>query len=117
MTEWNVVFYKKPDGTAPAREFLEKLPVKHHAKALREIDLLEKWGPALTKPHVKHIDGELWELRVNFAGDASRIFYFIHTGQTIVLLHGFMKKTQKTPIREIETAKSAMADYLAGHGA
>lgn len=85
--------------------------MKHHAKALRDIDVLEKYGTALTEPHVKHIQGKLWELRIKSASDISRIFYFIPVGNDIVLLHGFVKKKQKTPNREIETANTYLEDY------
>lgn len=108
---WNIIFYEKEDGTAPVQEFLSSLPVKHHAKALRDIDVLEKYGTALTEPHVKHIKGKLWELRIKSASDISRIFYFVSIGKDIVLLHGFVKKTQKTPNREIETANTYLNDY------
>lgn len=108
---WNIIFYEKEDGTIPVHEFLSTLPAKHHAKALRDIDVLEKYGTALTEPHVKHIDGKLWELRIQSAGDASRIFYFVAIGKNIVLLHGFVKKTQKTPNREIDKANNYLDDF------
>ena len=103
--------YEKEDGTTPLQEFLNELPVKHHAKALRDIDVLQKYGTALTEPHVKHISGKLWELRIKSASDISRIFYFIPIGKNIVLLHGFVKKTQKTSNREIEIANNYLEDY------
>lgn len=108
---YNVIFYEKEEGTIPVQEFLDRLPVKHHAKALRDIDILEKYGAALTEPHVKHIEGKLWELRIKSASDISRIFYFIAIGQNIVLLHGFVKKTQRTPDREIRIANAYLEDY------
>ena len=108
---WNIIFYEKEDGTAPIQEFLGKLPAKHLAKVLRDIDVLEKYGITLTEPHVKHIKGKLWELRIKSASDISRIFYFVSVGKNIVLLHGFVKKTPKTPNREIETANNYLEDY------
>jgi phage-related protein len=108
---WNIIFYEKEDGTTPVQEFLDRLPVKHCAKALRDIDVLEKYGTALTEPHVKHIKGKLWELRIKSASDISRIFYFVPVGRDIVLLHGFVKKTRKTPHKEIETANTYLNDY------
>ena len=54
---WNIIFYEKDDGKTPVQEFLDKLPVKHHAKALSDIDVLEKYGTTLVEPHVKHIKG------------------------------------------------------------
>jgi phage-related protein len=99
----------------PVKDFLASLPAKHRAKALRAIDLLEEFGPLLRAPHVKAIQGEaykgLWELRVKLGSDISRIFYFLAVGDTFVLLHGFVKKSQRTPQRELETAKRFMADY------
>jgi phage-related protein len=108
---WNIIFYKKEDGFTPVQEFLDRLPTKHHAKALRDIDVLEKYGTELTEPHVKHIDGKLWELRIRSASDISRIFYFASVGKDIVLLHGFVKKTKKTPDRELKTANNYLEDY------
>ena len=108
---WDIIFYEKEDGTIPVRDFLDSLPIKHHAKALRDIDVLEEYGTRLTEPNVKHIKDKLWELRIKSASDISRIFYFVAVGKSIVLLHGFVKKTQKTPNREIETANNYLEDY------
>lgn len=108
---WNIIFYEKKDETIPIEDFLNQLPTKHLAKAIHDIEMLEKYGTSLTKPHVKHIDGKLWELRIKSASDISRIFYFVHVGKDIVLLHGFIKKTQKTPKREIKIANDYLEDY------
>ena len=59
-----------------------------------------------------HIRGKIWELRIRFAGDISRMLYFSPSGKTIILLHGFIKKTQKTPNKEIEIALTRMNEYL-----
>jgi phage-related protein len=99
---WDIIFYEKEDGSVPVQAFLDALPEKHHAKALRDIDILEKYGTELKEPHVRHIKGKLWELRVKSASDISRIFYFVFVGKKIVLLHGFVKKMRKTPNSEIE---------------
>lgn len=112
---WNIILYTKENGSIPAAEFLGTLPAKHHAKALRDIDILERYGRALTEPHTKHVGCKLWELRVKSASDISSIFYFIHVGDDIVLLHGFIKKTQKAPKREMETASRYMDDYIRRH--
>lgn len=97
------------------QEFLDSLTPKHHAKAIHEIEVLADFGRELREPYVKHIDGELWELRIKFASDISRIFYFTWNSETIVLLHGFIKKTQKTPPAEIKTAQKRLKDYKSRH--
>ncbi len=113
---WIVDFYEKENGDMPVMEFLDSLPTKHKAKAEKSIDLLEEYGMGLKEPYVKRITGKeykgLYELRIKFASDISRIFYFMPVGTTLILLHGFLKKTQKTPKKELEIAKKYMTDYV-----
>ena len=106
-----VELYSTADGDEPVADFLNSLPPKHQAKAFHEIDLLAEFGNALKEPYVKHIKGDIWELRIRFSSDISRIFYFTWQADIIVLLHGFVKKTQKTPPWEIETAQKRMEDF------
>ena len=63
---------------------------------------------ALIEPYIKHLDGEIWELRPL----KNRIMFFGYDGKQFVLLSHFIKKTQKTPKREIDKAKRLMKDYL-----
>ena len=113
---WNIIFYQKKSGEYPVVEFLDSLPRKHFAKAIWEIDLLKEFGTELKEPYAKAINGEIykgiWELRIKFASDISRIFYFLLCGNTFVLLHGFIRKTNETPVRELDIAKKYMEDYL-----
>lgn len=108
---WQIEFYKTANNDEPVADFLDSLPRKHKAKAFWEIDLLAEKGTNLKEPYVKHIEGELWELRIKFSSDISRVFYFIPTETNIVLLHGFIKQTDKTPLNEIETAQKRLEDY------
>ena len=116
---WNLIqdveLYSTADGKDLVANFLSSLPPNLQAKALCEIELLAEFGNALKEPYVKHISGDIWELRIRFSSDISRIFYFTWRAETIVLLHGFVKKTQKTPPREIEIAKKRMEDYKRRH--
>ena len=61
---WEIEFYETESGKKVILDFLESLPVKHRARAIREIELLEEFGTDLKMPHVKQIDGKLWELRI-----------------------------------------------------
>jgi phage-related protein len=90
---------------------LASLSRSQHAKAIRDIELLEQFGTDLQMPHVKNIDGKLWELRIKLGSDISRIFYFVHTGKNIVLLHGYVKKSNRAPKNQIEKAKKYIIDY------
>ncbi|HEY4510046.1 MAG TPA: type II toxin-antitoxin system RelE/ParE family toxin [Candidatus Paceibacterota bacterium] len=83
-------------------KFIEALERQTIAKVFRAIDLLEGFGPRLGMPHSKKIDHDLFELRIRGVQEV-RIFYTVHR-TSIVLLHGFVKKSQKTPKKEIRTA-------------
>ena len=113
--EWRVEFYERENGNSPVMDFLQTLNVKMRSKAQAEIDMLEKHGTNLREPYVKPISGSkyrgLFELRIKFAGDISRIFYFTFTNNTFVLLHGFTKKTDKTPTRELDKAMRYKIDH------
>ncbi|MDI6688442.1 MAG: type II toxin-antitoxin system RelE/ParE family toxin [Firmicutes bacterium] len=113
--EWQVEYYKKENGSIPVLDYLLTLDAKMRAKAFSEIELLEKHGSQLREPYVKPMKGTrykgIFELRVKFASDISRIFYFTYHENTFVLLHGFTKKTEKTPQRELERALRYKEDY------
>ena len=72
------------------------------------IELLQQNGTRLNDNITKHLEDGIWELRPG----NNRVFYFFYENNTFVLLHQFRKKSQKTPKREIEKAKSERIDYL-----
>lgn len=77
-------------------------------KILEYIAVLERCGTRAGEKFTKHIDGDIWELRPL----DDRIFFFCWVNKTIVLLHSFIKKKQKTPKREIEQAKRNLYAFL-----
>ena len=113
--EWQIEYYKKENGDIPVLDFLLTLNPKMRAKAFSEIELLEKHGAKLREPYVKAVKGEkykdLFELRIKFSSDISRIFYFTFQKNTFVLLNGFTKKSNKTPKNELERAVRYKKDY------
>jgi phage-related protein len=115
---WEVVFYEDERGRRPVWEFMRSLPGKHRAKIARSLDLLEEFGLTLGAPHARSVKGhrKLWELRVQVARNAYRLFYFAHIEQRLVMLHGFQKKAQKTPHQEIAIAEQRMRDLLEREG-
>jgi phage-related protein len=117
---WGVSYYEEEDDTIPVRDFIASLPKKHIAKALWEIQLLATFGTSLRMPYTESIKGErykgLWELRIQQGSDISRIFYYLSVENTFILLHGFLKKTQRTPTQEPETALHYKEDYVRRFG-
>ena len=110
---YQINFYRDAQGNEPAREYIESLlnsksivDKKRAGKINDYIEILSIEGRAAGEPYVKHIQGELWELRP--ARD--RIFFVAYVEESYVLLHHFVKKTQKTPQREIEKAMREIAD-------
>ena len=108
---YRIEFYETAAGARPVEEFLDSLPPKLNAKALRDLDILADKGRTLREPYSKHLQDGVFELRTQFAGDITRIFYFFFVGDRIILTNGFIKKTQKTPPEEMERAIKYKADY------
>ncbi len=108
---FNIEFYQLPNGEKPVKEFLDGLDNKMRTKAVYSLSVLEEFGNKLREPYSKPIGGGLFELRIKFAGDISRIFYFFVVDNKIILTNGFIKKTMKTPKAEIELARKYKADY------
>jgi len=114
--DWVVEYYRDARGREPVGEFIDALPVGTQAKIFRFIDLLARRHVLLKEPYTKQIRGKLRELRVVDAVGKIRVLYFAHTGKRFILLHGFVKKTGKTPSREIDIAEQRMQDHLKQHG-
>ena len=85
---FSVEFYRRENGVAPVESFLDQLPVKHRVKALDGLALLEEFGNALREPYSKAMGDGLFELRVKFSSDITRIFYFFFDGRRIILTNG-----------------------------
>lgn len=111
----DIEFYAKENGSIPVLDFLLSLQPKMRAKAYSEIELLKKNGSELREPYVKALKGNnnkgIYELRIKFSSDISRIFYFSFSNNKFILLNGFVKKTEKTPEKEIERARKYKLDY------
>ena len=110
--KFKVLFYQKADGTEPAKAFLNSLDKKMRAKMVRTIETLQNNGTDLREPYSKYLEDGIFELRAKVGSDISRVLYFFFIGQSVVLTNGFVKKTQKTPVREIALAKKYRRDFL-----
>ena len=113
---FEIEFYRLPDGKKPVKEFLDSLEPKMRAKALYSLSVLEEFGNALREPYSKPVGDGLLELRIKFASDITRIFYFFIVGNRIILTNGFVKKSVRTPPNEIRRAKEYKNDYERRHG-
>lgn len=111
---YQIYFYKNKNGNEPVREYLEKLAAGKDKNSrikfnkIRDyMKVLSEYGTRAGEPYIKHLDGDIWELRPL----RDRILFAAWDGENFILLHQFMKQTQKTPPREIERAKKNLSDY------
>ena len=74
--------------------------------------ILQEMGTTIREPYSKAIEDGIFELRSKVGSDISRVLYFFYIGNRIILTNGFIKKTQKTPRKEIELAKKYRADFM-----
>ncbi|OGE33945.1 hypothetical protein A3J19_00685 [Candidatus Daviesbacteria bacterium RIFCSPLOWO2_02_FULL_41_8] len=116
--KWKVKVYESPNGDKSVEEFLNSLDERARLKVARTFELLEQYGLEGAYPHSKKLVGTpLWELRI-LGSDSIRILYITVTGKAFLLLHGFKKKSQKTPRREIVITQKRLKEYqsrIIGH--
>ncbi|MEK6527518.1 MAG: type II toxin-antitoxin system RelE/ParE family toxin [Nitrospirota bacterium] len=111
---WEIEYYVTGSGNCPIKEFIDSLSPEGKARYIFITRLIKEHGINVREPYVKQITGhrKLFEIRLKDRSGISRILYFAHTGRKLLLLHGFKKKTDKTPKREIDIAEQRMKDYL-----
>lgn len=111
MTKWKIELYENAKGEKPVEEFFSSLEAKAMLKIKRAIELLEIFGLEGGYPHIKKLTGtDFWEYRI-LGSDSIRIFYVAMTGRMFLVLHGFKKKKQKTPVKEIKIAEERLGEY------
>ena len=114
--KWEILLYRSPNGNFPVQDFIHSLAYKAQAKVRNVIKLLAEFGIRLGHPHVKKLTGtDLWEFRI-LGRDSVRVLYVAVTGKKFVLLHGFKKKRQETPPKEIKIAEDRLAEYRSRTG-
>jgi phage-related protein len=111
--EWSVVFFVDDRGNSPVEEFLDSLDAQAQTRFIWSVEQLRVRNVMAHEPLVKKLDDKLWELREESRTNIYRVIYCFMSGRRIVLLHGFQKKSQKTPRGEIDTARRRLIDFLA----
>ena len=114
-----IYYYTDVNGKTPVLNYIESLAIKHDKDSrikfnkIRDyIKLLAERGLQTGEPFIKHLDGEIWELRP--LRDRILFAAWDNEEKAFILLHQFMKKTQKTPKREIEIAKWRLQEIMGG---
>ncbi len=113
---WALEFYAEVDGTSPVEDFLDHIDLKTRTRFRWSMEQLRIRNVQAREPLARHLDGDLWELREESNTNIYRIIYFFFTGRRIIFVHGFQKKTQKTPSRELERARRRHHAFLIEQG-
>ena len=115
--KYEVIFWQDKNGFSESQEYIYKLKEKSKKskdariklnKIVEYIDILETFGTQVGEPYIKHLEGELYELRPI----RDRFFFFYKQENKYIILNHFAKMTQKTPRREIEKALKLMQNAI-----
>lgn len=107
MMPLKVNFFRHENGTEPVRSWLKSLSPLDRRLIGQDIKTVQ-WGWPLGMPLVRSLGDSLWEIRTNLSGRVARVI-FCTRNDRVVLLHGFIKKTPKTPKKDIALAKQRMS--------
>jgi hypothetical protein len=113
MEKPKFVAYTRPNGHNEFEEFYNSLPNKDRNKIRATIDMIEEVGilPAIQLEWIKKLDSEIYEIRSKVSSNIQRALYFHVKNNQYIITHGFTKKTQKTPIKEIIRAKQIKSEF------
>ncbi len=103
---WTITYYNES-----VQEEVLSLPAGFLARYLRYSDRMEAYGPDLGMPHTRAMGNGLFELRLKAAEGIARVFYCMMIGRKIVILHQFIKKSDKTPPKELVIARRRMKEF------
>lgn len=113
MEKPKFISYTRPNGHNEFEEFYNSLPIKDRNKLRATIDMIEDAGiqAAIQLEWVKKLDSEINEIRSKVSSNIQRALYFHMKNNQYIITHGFTKKTQKTPIKEIKRAKQIKCEF------
>jgi phage-related protein len=111
-----IVFYESDFGNKPVEDFLGSLEPAARAKVVRTLELLRTQQIVPAKFWKKLSGSDIWEVRLEYAGNIYRLLAAFAKGNRLILLHGFQKKSQKTPRQDMEIAQQRQKRYFQRHG-
>ena len=115
-SQWVIVFFVDRPGHSPIVDFLGGLDARTRARFAWSIEQLRMRNTRAHEPLVRHVEDKIWELREESQTNIYRLLYCFASGRRIVILHGFQKKTQRTPRNEIVLAQQRLVKFMAGQG-
>lgn len=111
MNSYQIEFFQKSNGEAPAEDFINSLDKKPRAKFYRMIQMLKENDPNLREPYSKHLQDCIFELRPTVATNAVRVLYFFFIERRIVITNGFIRKTQKNHLPKLKLLRNTEMNF------
>ncbi|HBG62391.1 MAG: hypothetical protein A2Y03_08655 [Omnitrophica WOR_2 bacterium GWF2_38_59] len=112
MMKLTSVYYSTESERVPVEKFIDSLNARTQQKFFAVVGMLEKYGKSLPEPHAKYLGEEIYELRFKGQEGHVRILHFFYHEDKVILTNGFIKKSNKTPKKEIESAKFRRETYI-----
>ena len=109
---YRCLFHETASGRSPVEDFIKSLNEETQDKFIYKMELLEHFGRELRHPHTDSIGHGVFELRLKGKEGQIRVLFFFFHKKRIILLHGFVKRTNKTPKKEINIAEQRMQKWL-----
>jgi phage-related protein len=108
-----VQVYRTASGRTPVEEYLESLTAKQAQKVVWGLQIIEELEVVPRQYFKKLVNtDDIWEVRVQLGNNIFRLLGFLDGNELVILTHGFVKKTQKTPPQEIAVAEQRKRDYI-----
>lgn len=108
--KWKINYYHNQNNRSPIKEWIDTLGYEPKAELFRVFEMLQKYGTQLGLPFIRPLESKIYEVRVKDRSGIYRVLYFAHSDKTFVMLHGFQKKTQATPRKELDIALKRMKE-------
>ena len=108
----DISFYETKEGNSPIAKFIDQSPKIDQAVILAVFSDIESHGLAAKGAIFRQLDGKLWEIKIKTPGGGYRFLYVLLDKASMMLVHAFKKKTQKTPLKELDLARKRVAEIL-----
>jgi len=111
----SVNYWRNPSGKAPVERYIDSIDNKEvRAELLSVLNGIQEKGTDAVGVEFRQIEGKLWELKIRTHSNQHRIFYVVLKSNEMILLHAYLKKTPKAPVKEIQTAKQRLKQLIGG---
>ncbi len=107
-----VLFFEQSSGSSPIAKFIDSQPMQDQAVIVAVLSAIEEEGFSAKGALFRQLNGKLWEIKVKAPSGGYRFLYVTLDRETMIILHAFRKKTQKTPLKEIKLATRRLKEIL-----